>query len=311
MSENIKNRLNNPTLYYPSELADPSANYPFMLFQIQKYPVTLEFTILDDGKSTARGLTDTVTNIVKQLPEATTNAIQRNGVTSPTRNGRPVNPEVVATIALPITNNITNAIGIGWQMESMPILQGLLDLAGGIRDVNADTSLSGMNATVGEYVENAAARLTGWGGQGNNFALKASTAATSELLKRTANRIANPKMQALFNGVQERTFTFEYIFTPISEEEANKVEQIIKTFTMYSLPNVTDDFLIMEFPHEYQISFHGVKGFPILDSCVCTGIATNYTPNTLQLLRDGHAVQIVFALSFMETTLKVQGRAGV
>lgn len=304
MSENIKNRLNNPTLYYPSELADPSANYPFMLFQIQKYPVTLEFTILDDGKSTARGLTDAVSDIVKQLPSATANAVQRNGITSPTRNGRPVNPEVVATIALPITNNVTNAIGIGWQMESLPILQGLLDLASGIRDANNNSADTNM-------IKSAYNFLGGVGDATDNFALKASTAATSELLKRTANRIANPKMQALFNGVQERTFTFEYIFTPISEEEANKVEQIIKTFTMYSLPNVTDDFLIMEFPHEYQISFHGVKGFPILDSCVCTGIATNYTPNTLQLLRDGHAVQIVFALSFMETTLKVQGRAGV
>jgi hypothetical protein len=196
-------------------------------------------------------------------------------------------------------------------VESLPILQGLLDLAGGIRDANMDTSLRGLDASIGEYAENAAARLMGWRDAGNNFALKASTAATSELLKRTGNRIANPKMQALFNGVNERTFAFEYIFTPTTEEEANKVEQIIKTFTMYSLPNVTEDYLIMEFPHEYQISFHGVKGFPILDSCVCTGIATNYTPNTLQLLKDGHSVQITFALSFMETTLKVQGRAGV
>ena len=82
-------------------------------------------------------------------------------------------------------------------------------------------------------------------------------------------------------------------------------------FTAYSLPNISSDLLIMDFPHEYQITFHNVKGFPILHPCVCTGIATNYTPNTLQLLQDGHSTQIVLALSFMETTLKTQQTPGV
>ena len=125
-------------------------------------------------------------------------------------------------------------------------------------------------------------------------------------------KTANPKKQAFFNGIEPRTFSFNYTFAPQSEAEANTIQSIIKQFTVNSLPS-TDGVndILFNFPAEYLISFENVKGFPIISSCVCTGVATNYSPSTMQLLKSGHTVQIGLSLSFTETDVRTSEDPGV
>lgn len=52
-------------------------------------------------------------------------------------------------------------------------------------------------------------------------------------------RVPNPQVQLLYRGINLREFTFEFTFTPSSAKEAEEIDQIIKTFTYYSLPDVT------------------------------------------------------------------------
>lgn len=48
----------------------------------------------------------------------------------------------------------------------------------------------------------------------------------------------NPQMQLLYHGVDLREFQLEFILTPRSASEAEKVKQICDSFAFYSLPNI-------------------------------------------------------------------------
>jgi len=50
--------------------------------------------------------------------------------------------------------------------------------------------------------------------------------------------VSNPQMQLLYHGVSLREFQLEFILTPKSANEAEKVKQICDSFTFYSLPNI-------------------------------------------------------------------------
>ena len=52
-------------------------------------------------------------------------------------------------------------------------------------------------------------------------------------------RVPNPQLQMIYRGINLREFTFDFTFTPASSKEAEEVDQIIKTFVYYSLPEVT------------------------------------------------------------------------
>lgn len=137
---------------------------------------------------------------------------------------------------------------------------------------------------------------------------KAVTDTAAIMLDKSAKvfskRTPNPKKQALFNGIDPRTFTFDYTFTPQSKKEAETVEAIIKKFTYYSLPSLEDVLSsFYQFPHEFRISYHNVQGFPKIKTCACTGVATNYSTASVALLESGHAVQVSFSLAFIETEL--------
>lgn len=53
-------------------------------------------------------------------------------------------------------------------------------------------------------------------------------------------QVPNPQVQLIYRGVALREFQFEFTFTPASQKEAQEIDEIIKTFTYYSLPKLTD-----------------------------------------------------------------------
>lgn len=52
-------------------------------------------------------------------------------------------------------------------------------------------------------------------------------------------RVPNPQVQLLYRGLNLRSFQFDFTFTPTSQKEADQIDQIIKTFTYYSLPQLS------------------------------------------------------------------------
>lgn len=83
-------------------------------------------------------------------------------------------------------------------------------------------------------------------------------------LQNALKTVPNPQLQLLYQGTDLRQFTFEFTFTPASSKEAESVDEIIKTFTYYSLPDLTagvgGQFLIPPQIFKIKFAFLGDNG---------------------------------------------------
>ena len=131
---------------------------------------------------------------------------------------------------------------------------------------------------------------------------------------RAAGRFTeNPYEEQLFNGIEFRTFSFEFVFAPSNEDEGREVNNIIKMFRFHSRPNFVGGSLgegLYTFPNEFSINFLKNNGgsfvknesIPSIYNCVCTNVATNYTPEGFWVaLTDGRPVSYNLSLAFTET----------
>ena len=124
----------------------------------------------------------------------------------------------------------------------------------------------------------------------------------------------NPYEEQLFNGIEFRTFSFEFAFAPSSEAEGEEIDSIINMFRKHSRPNFVDGVMgegLYTFPNEFSIDFlmnglggvfHPNRYIPSIYNCVCTNVSTNYSPEGFWVaLRDGRPVSYSLSLSFTET----------
>ncbi len=131
---------------------------------------------------------------------------------------------------------------------------------------------------------------------------------------RAAGRFTeNPYEEQLFNGIDFRTFQFDFAFAPASPQEGKEVEGIINMFRFHSKPNFIGGVLgegQFTFPNEFAIEFmmneNGKfitnKFLPKLYNCVCTNVTTNFTPEGMYVaLTDGRPQSYSLSLSFTET----------
>ncbi len=143
---------------------------------------------------------------------------------------------------------------------------------------------------------------------------------------------SNPYEEMMFSGITFRSFNFDFIFRPESAEEIRVVDTIIKMFRKYSRPSfVSEKNLgksIMNYPMEYGIEFLTAdsgntefKGqtaksaasgevyktnthLPLIKTCVCEKISTNYTPQSVwAAYNSGAPVAISLSLGFKEKEL--------
>ena len=133
-------------------------------------------------------------------------------------------------------------------------------------------------------------------------------------LKAAGRFVRNPYEEQLFNGIGFREFSFEFVFAPQSEAEGEEIDKIINMFRFHSRPNFIKGMLgegQYTFPNEFSIEFlmngpggvfHPNRYIPSIYNCVCTNVATNYTPEGFWVaLRDGRPVSYGLSLSFTET----------
>lgn len=209
-----------------------------------------------------------------------------------------INPTKIPldTIVLPLPEEVSNNYRLNWEMTNLQGLKAVEELF-----TNNSAFRAGANP---KTRENMAALLAG------NFS------------KIIAQRTPNPKKQALFNGIEPRAFSFKYTFAPQSLQEAQQVQKIIEVFTINSLPaleseNENGEFVddetaaFYKFPSEFEITFKEVQGYPVLSTCVCTDISTNFSPSQLQLLESGHSVQTTLNITFLETELLRKTKPGI
>lgn len=116
----------------------------------------------------------------------------------------------------------------------------------------------------------------------------------------------NPNKEQIFEGVDFRTFTMDYQFTPRNESEKQNVLNIIQQFKYHMHPEFKDsNNFIYIYPSEFDIAYYkGSKENTSLHrhtSCVLRDISVNYTPNGMfGTFKDGTPPQINVTLTFLE-----------
>ena len=190
------------------------------------------------------------------------------------------NKRTIGTVILPIPGGIQDGVGVGYGDSRMTPL----DMA----KANIALTTVSEGATAGiEAAGNAAQTVAGAFGD-NKKALAAVIAGMAaggqDLLTRTTGAIANPNMELLFNGPELRTFSFQFLLAPRSQEEAKTLIQILRFFKQGMAPIRTKSRLFLKSPHTFQLSYRNSKGqdhkyLNKFKECALANFGVNYTPN--------------------------------
>ena len=190
------------------------------------------------------------------------------------------NKRTIGTVILPIPGGIQDGVGVGYGDSRMTPL----DMAKA--NIALTTVSEGFTAGIGA-AGSAAETVAGAFGD-NKKALAAVIAGMAaggqDLLTRTTGAIANPNMELLFNGPELRTFSFQFLLAPRSQEEAKTIIQILRFFKQGMAPIRTKSRLFLKSPHTFQLSYRNSKGqdhkyLNKFKECALANFGVNYTPN--------------------------------
>ena len=217
---------------------------------------------------------------------------------------------LTAAIALHMPNDLSIRYGVNWSDDDMA---GSDMAAAGMNILGEEgagmmKSLSDMN--ISQLVQNVKGAVNNQNNRDfasaavTNLAL--SNVPGGSYVSAKTGVAPNPKREMIFKSVDFRTFSFTYTFFPRSEEEANNVDNIIKTFKFHMHPEYkdTNSFLYL-YPSEFDIHYYtNDKENDYIHqhtSCVLTEMAVNYTPNgNFTTFSNGMPSQISITLSFKE-----------
>lgn len=139
-----------------------------------------------------------------------------------------------------------------------------------------------------------------------------SQASGEQITALSEQKVLNPYLKMLFRGLNFRNFEYLFKFTPHSEEESKKVQEIIQEFRKAALPAsrtengkpIANSFKL-GFPMELQIEYlYQGKTHEWLNKfkrCVITDLNVNYTgAGFYASMRNGFPAQTELRLAFSE-----------
>ena len=121
--------------------------------------------------------------------------------------------------------------------------------------------------------------------------------------------------EMIFNGIDYRTFSFTFKFTPRSKKESDVVNNMLHAIKEAMLPvkyGHGSSIAAFKVPHEFVIRFmRGTQINPFLDQiglCACTGVDIDYGSDKFSTHPSGDPVSIDATLTFRELELMERTR---
>ena len=120
--------------------------------------------------------------------------------------------------------------------------------------------------------------------------------------------------EMIFNGIDYRTFSFTFKFTPRSKKESDVVNNLLHEIkeSMLPLKYGTGSIAAYKVPHEFTIRFmRGTQVNPFIDQiglCACTGVDIDYGSDKFSTHPSGDPVSIDATLTFRELELMERSR---
>ena len=109
---------------------------------------------------------------------------------------------------------------------------------------------AGFDALTGSNLKEIANQL-------GNKALDTVAPGAAALQALSRGSVITPRMEMMFEGVGRRNFSYTFMFTPKSEQEAQIVEEIIRHFKFYAMPKYTNPTTRreMDIPGTFDIEY--------------------------------------------------------
>jgi hypothetical protein len=228
---------------------------------------------------------ETATN-VKEFFKGVTNSDSVSESYNILLNERKTKIAAVINLYMPDTMAFQYAVDYG---NPISLVKTAGDVAGGVLDtVTKGAASKGIESVIGSDARGSDA---------------------TRLVLATQGLALNPQEQILFNGIDFRTFSLSFTFTPYSREEAQAVKDIIKQFRLYAAPQIKKGtagmFFIPPGVFDLEFQFNGVKNKNVTQvaQSVIQDIDVNYAPNGWATHSDGAPVQTTLTMTFKEIQL--------
>lgn len=224
--------------------------------------------------------------------------------------------KAIHTIQLPMPANISDLNQVTWGEDSLSSVA-----AYGVEQVqnilNSQNLGSGIMKTLNSVLGVGQQVLTQGGGQGAIEA-QASSALVNALganttpqglISRATGQIINPNLELLFQGVNLRSFTFDFDFAPRDQKESEVVKQIIRIFKQSMAPKIGElgpgGGLFVKAPNVFLLKYKsGSQEHPFLNKfkpCALVNIGANYTASgSYSTYADKTPVHMKLNLNFTE-----------
>ena len=212
------------------------------------------------------------------------------------------NKRTIGTVILPIPGGIQDGQTVSFGQSKMSPL----DMA----KANIALSTVSEGGTAGVDAAGSAAETVAGAFGDNKKALAAVIAGMAaggqDLLTRTTGAVANPNMELLFNGPSLRTFSFQFLLAPRSQDEAKTIIHILRFFKQGMSPIRTKSRLFLKSPHTFQLSYRNSKGqdhkyLNKFKECALGTFGVNYTPNgNYSTYEDGVMTAYQMTMTFQE-----------
>lgn len=171
--------------------------------------------------------------------------------------------------------------------------------------------------SIKEQVSTSLEQFTSGGSIGNTFedisavgsvlaqtAIQGISPDASEGLTAATGITANPHKRSLFRDVSIRNFTFSFLMSPASPEEAAAINEIVRFFRVNAYPRKLGEGLAYEFPTTFDIKFKyknaEMQDVPKLLPCFLTSINTVFNPRGASFFNDGRFSETQLSLNFVE-----------
>lgn len=217
------------------------------------------------------------------------------------------------SIDLYMPNEVQTSYSADWGQEELGVLGSAADAAAGISNIDSWDDAAGAWEVVKSSLKESGVRTAA-------SAVQSLTPLNFETLRKTAtSTIANPYMEVLFNGVQNRTFSFTFKMIPRSRRERDAVKAIVDEFKFHRAPEFKygSQSNYMLFPSEFDIQFLNQIGenpwlFKI-STCALTNMDVNYSPEGQYASHDDgspFATEMTLAFTELEILTKESHEQG-
>ena len=190
------------------------------------------------------------------------------------------NKRTIGTVILPIPGGIQDAQSVSFGDSKMTPL----DMAKA--NIALSTVSEGITAGIGAAGDAATNLAASFGDNKKALAavIAGMAAGAGDMLTRTTGAVTNPNMELLFNGPDLRTFSFQFLLAPRSQDEAMEIMKILRFFKQGMAPIRTKSRLFLKSPHTFQLSYRNSKGqdhkfLNKFKECALQSFGVNYTPN--------------------------------